>query len=253
MKVFLISVGFYKRVVKRLILITSIALVIATVGIIFEDALVNSIEASAPVKNDDLVIILDAGHGGEDVGATGVTGVFEKDLNLEVTFIIGELLINEGYTVVYTRNTDRLLYTEEQNIKGLRKISDLKNRCNIGNSYENAIFVSIHMNTFGASKYSGLQVYYANERDDSERLARFIQSEVKKSVQTENKRQVKNGKDLYLLDNCNATSVLVECGFLSNQEECEKLSQKEYQKELSFSIVCGIIEYIKSISLTQST
>ena len=191
-------------------------------------------------------VIIDAGHGGEDVGATGVSGVYEKDLNLIICSMIGEQLKEQGYTVIYTRTEDKLLYTEDEDIHGIRKISDLKNRCKIANQYPEAIFVSIHMNKYGDSKYSGLQVYYKDKSDGSYALANKIQSTVKDKLQPENNRQVKNGKGLYILDNSTLSSVIVECGFLSNVEECEKLSQKEYQKQLSFSIACGIIDYIKN-------
>ena len=192
----------------------------------------------------DKVIILDAGHGGEDSGAIGVRGILEKDINLSVTLEIGELLEKEGFTVVYTRMEDKLLYSEEQNIKGIRKISDLKNRCKIAENYPDALFISIHMNSFGDSKYSGLQVYYSGENEKSRILAKSVQSKVKELLQPENNRKTKNGKGIYLLENISCEAILVECGFLTNKDECKKLSQKEYQKQLSFSIVCGIIEYV---------
>ena len=137
-----------------------------------------------------------------------------------------------------------MLYLPEENIKGMRKISDLKNRCKLAEEYPDCIFVSVHMNSYGSSKYSGLQTYYSDGKEESRRLADKIQSSVRKTLQPDNKRQIKNGKSLYLLENAKGTAVIVECGFLSNGDECEKLSQKEYQKELSFSIIYGIIEYI---------
>ena len=195
-------------------------------------------------SEEEMIIIIDAGHGGEDAGATGVNGVFEKDLNLSLSFILGDMLSEKGFTVVYTRTDDKLLYKESENIKGIRKISDLKNRCKIAKNYPNAIFLSIHMNTFGESKYSGLQVYYSNNNKDSERLACAVQTNVKKEVQPNNNRKIKDGKDIYILENIDNVAVLIECGFLSNPEEAKKLSEKEYQKMLSFSIICGIIEYM---------
>ena len=105
------------------------------------------------------VIVLDAGHGGEDPGAIGRDGTYEKDLNLAITLDVGRLLTEMGYTVVYTRTEDKLLYKESENIKGLRKISDLKNRCAVAAEYPEALFVSLHMNSFGDGRYSGLQVY----------------------------------------------------------------------------------------------
>ncbi len=193
----------------------------------------------------DKIIILDAGHGGEDPGAVAKNGVLEKDLNLQIALEIGKTLEEKGYIVVYTRTDDRLLYKEEENVKGIRKISDLKNRCKVAERYPDSIFVSIHMNSFGSSNYSGLQVYYSGSNESSRILADSIQNKVINDLQKENKRVTKPGKDMYILENINNTAVLVECGFMTNNEELKKLSEKEYQKQLSFSIVCGIIEYIE--------
>ena len=191
------------------------------------------------------IIILDAGHGGEDCGAVGKGDIYEKDLNLSIALEMGRIFEEKGYAVIYTRTDDRLLYKPEENIKGIRKISDLKNRCKVAAEYPEATFVSIHMNSFGDSRYSGLQVYYSEKAEESRMLAQSIQSTVKEQLQNDNNRSIKAGRNIYVLENVTNTAVLVECGFLSNENECEKLSQKEYQKELSFSIVCGIIKYIE--------
>lgn len=203
------------------------------------------IEAATGIS-EEKIIILDAGHGGEDCGAIGVDGVYEKDLNLEITLEIGKRLEEAGYIVVYTRTDDRLLYGPDEDIKGIRKISDLKNRCKIAAKYPNSIFVSIHMNSFASSKYSGLQVYYSEKNTESSIIAGKIQDEVRESLQHSNKRVTKKGEGIYLLEHVENPAVLIECGFLTNPEECQKLSLKEYQKSLSFAIVCGIIEYVEN-------
>ena len=190
------------------------------------------------------IVILDAGHGGEDPGAIGYGDVYEKDLNLAFCKLICEELTSRGYTVVMTREEDRLLYTEAENIKGIRKISDLKNRVKIFNSYESAIAVSIHMNTFSAPQYHGTQIYYSNA-EGARNLAAAIIDSVHSELQPDNKRPLKHSEGIYLLENSKIPTVLIECGFLSNPDECKKLSEKEYQKRLSFSIVCGIIKYIE--------
>ena len=100
------------------------------------------------------------------------------------------------------------------------------------------------MNSYKNSKYSGLQVYYSENNDSSYALASSIQQGVKSALQNDNNRQIKPGKDMYILENLENPAVLIECGFLTNPLECEKLTEKEYQKELSFAIFCGIIEYI---------
>lgn len=192
-------------------------------------------EASVPP-----VIILDAGHGGEDCGAIGDSGVYEKDLNLSVTLELGRILTEAGYTVVYTRTEDRLLYKEEENIRGMRKIYDLKNRCAVAQAYEDATFVSLHMNSFGDARYSGLQVYYAPANEDSRLLAEAIQSTVCQRLQTDNRRKIKSGTDMYVLEHAGVPAVLVECGFISNREECERLCDATYRTSLAQAIADAI-------------
>lgn len=202
-------------------------------------------DINAMVSIGEKIIILDAGHGGEDAGAIGKGEVYEKDLNLEYALMIGEILTERGYTVIFTRTEDKMLYSPEENIKGHRKISDLKNRLKVCDGYPNSLLISIHMNSFGASKYSGLQVYYKSASEESMALASKIQESVREDVQPENHRNVKDGHDLYLLDNSPVSAVIIECGFMSNDEELSKLLQKEYKNRLCFSIVCGIIEYME--------
>ena len=220
--------------------------VFASAFLIFVQLLLTSCGGYTETSASETVIIIDAGHGGEDPGAVGVNGVLEKDINLDIARFMREELARRGYTVVLTRDEDRLLYTEEENIKGIRKICDLKNRVKIFNSYPSCLVVSIHMNTFSSAKYSGVQIYHA-ESENSRLLASKIRQAVTTELQPDNKRPLKSSGSIYILKNTQPPIALVECGFLSNPEECEKLSQKEYQKRLSFSIVCGIIDYIDDL------
>lgn len=240
MKIKVINLKKYLPVGAFLSCILIIGLIFGIVFNVYGDEI--SIPASQNISEDKIVII-DAGHGGEDSGAVGTTGVYEKDLNLEIAKCVGEELEKQGYVVVYTRVDDRMLYKPEQNIKGIRKISDLKGRAEIASRYKGALFISIHMNSFGDERYSGLQVYSQDKNLESKRLAECIQNRVKDDLQPTNKRRPKGESGIYLLENLENTAVLIECGFLSNRAECEKLSEKEYQKQLSFSIVCAIIEY----------
>lgn len=190
------------------------------------------------------ILVIDAGHGGEDSGAIGVNGSLEKDINLALAMIIGEELTKKGFAVYYTRTDDRMLYKESENVKGLRKLSDLKTRIEIAEQYDSPLFISIHQNSFGSPQYSGLQVFYGKSKG-SNALAESIRQSVKSELQPNNNRVCKEGKGMFLLENCDFPSVIIECGFMSNKEECEKLSEKEYQKQLSLVIVCGIIDYIE--------
>ena len=182
-------------------------------------------------------VILDAGHGGEDGGTIGVVDgkeIYEKDLNLSITLMVRDLLEAEGFDVVLTRETDTLLYDRNTEYKGRKKALDLAARLAMGQNTPNAIFVSIHMNAFPQKQYRGLQVYYSPNHPLSETLARTIQSTTAQTLQPDNTRQIKRAdSNIYLLHHMNCPAVLVECGFLSNEEECRDLCRKEYQKELA--------------------
>lgn len=249
MRIFVLNFHRHRRIISGVKIISLLLLLVIVFGIIANahadsEDYVNAMAS----ENDKRIVVIDAGHGGEDPGAVGADGVYEKNLNLDIAFELGKALSDKGYAVVYTRTEDKLLYLDSENIRGLRKISDLKNRCKIAAEYPNAMFISIHMNSFGDSRYSGLQVYYSEKNEESKMLASNIQASVKSVLQQDNKRVIKPGRDMYLLENVENVAVLVECGFLTNAEECEKLSEKEYQKQLSSAIVCGIIEYVNSIS-----
>ncbi len=250
MKVITVNIGKWLkrgRIIARPLAFVLILVLLFTLG---TELVLNSkiYEAAISEATEMNTVIIDAGHGGEDCGAIGASGVYEKDLNLEIAFLLGEMLAAKGYAVVYTRTSDKLLYLPEEDIYGIRKISDLKNRCKIGAEHPNATFVSVHMNSFGSSKYSGLQVYYGEKNEKSATLAGSIQSAVKSGLQKDNNRTTKPGRDMYIMENLDNPAVLIECGFLSNTEECKKLSEKEYQNQLCFAIVCGIIEYSNKVS-----
>lgn len=200
-----------------------------------------------PVTEEEKIytVVLDAGHGGEDGGAVGVNGVLEKDLNLTIARYIKERLESKGCRVVMTRTEDRLLYTEEQNIYGQRKLYDLRNRLSIAAAEENPILVSIHMNKFSQAKYSGLQIYYSKNHPDSRVLASTVRNHAVKELQPQNKRQNKEATSaLYLLHRAQMPAVLIECGFLSNPDECASLSSEAYQRRLACVIADSIFAHL---------
>ena len=202
--------------------------------------------ASVPIGTDKKVIIIDAGHGGEDCGTIGVNGIYEKDVNLKIAFHLETYFSLAGYTVHLTRREDKLLYKESENIYGQRKIYDLKNRLLFAKDYQNAIFISIHMNSYPIEKYSGLQVWYQRDSELAYQLARNVEKETMFYLQQDNQRKSKPGdKNIYLLDQSIHPAILIECGFLSNRKECEKLSDENYQKELSFVIFCAILNTLE--------
>ncbi len=200
---------------------------------------------SATDKYTGPVVVIDAGHGGEDGGTIGKNGVYEKDINLSVSLYLAEELKKSGVEVLLTRSEDILLYDRNSNYEGQKKVQDLAERRRIAESCENALFVSIHMNSFPEERYKGLQVYYSENNDGSRSLAEGIRNTVKQSLQPDNTRQCKTGESIYLLDRLQCPAVLVECGFLSNPEECALLSSADYQKTLAQTLAAAITEYIK--------
>ena len=191
------------------------------------------------------IIIIDAGHGGEDGGAIGVDGTLEKDLNLYIAQVLRDMLVSCGYSVVMTRNEDKMLYDPTSDYKGRKKALDLAQRVKIANSYENSIFISIHMNSFPQEQYSGLQVYYSKNSTLSKSLADSVQSLIHENIQTENGRKTKQaGSNIFVLDRISNPAILIECGFISNHKECADLSQNEYRQKLSLGIFSAITKYL---------
>ena len=203
-------------------------------------------KAPSPSYNDITLptVIIDAGHGGRDGGTVGIDGVtVEKELNLDIAERMREILAKRGYEVIMTRSEDMLL--SDPMISSSKKASDLSARLKIMKSYENAVFISIHMNAFSDKKYSGLQVYYSKNDPRSATLAENIQSSVKEALQPENTRKTKAaGENIYLLNKATCPAVMIECGFLSNAQDCELLGNSDYRARLADAIYSSIEEYI---------
>ena len=199
-------------------------------------------EALAVEGDAESVIIIDAGHGGMDGGTQGKNGALEKELNLSYALLLGKMLSAFGYEVIQTRRTDALVLKEGEDVYGMRKRCDLKNRKSLMREYTDGVFVSIHMNAFPIEKYKGLQVYYSDS-EKAKLLAEQMQATVKKNLQADNARLPKAAdSSLYLLDNASMPAVLVECGFLSNEEEEKNLMDESYQKRLCFLLLCAIMK-----------
>ena len=205
-------------------------------------------EKTIPAMNEEKFvykrkcIIIDAGHGGVDGGATSCTGVLESQLNLQIALRLEDLLHLVGVDTAMIRREDVSVYTEGESIAA-KKVSDLKERVRIVNSTNNAVLISIHQNTFSDPRYSGAQVFYATS-EGSQKLARAMQQALVESLNPESNRKAKKGSSIYLLEKIKNTGVLVECGFLSNPEEEKKLRTDAYQLKLCAviaSVLCNDI------------
>ncbi len=191
------------------------------------------------------VIVIDAGHGGEDGGTQSESGILEKDINLSIALMLKDLLEKDGFRTVMIRDSDRLIYSEGCTTMRSKKSSDIHNRLSIMKANRGCIFLSIHQNHFSQSKYNGAQVFYRPGHSESSALAESIQKSIVSSLQKDNKRQIKAcTSSVYLIYNAVSTAVMVECGFLSNEEEAEKLNDKEYQYSMSLAIKQGLEDYL---------
>ncbi len=189
-------------------------------------------------------IILDAGHGGLDGGAVGVNEVVEKGINLSITLKLAEFLRQGGFEVILTRDSDASIHDPSETSIASQKRSDMYNRKAIIDHYPNAVFLSIHQNKFSDPSCSGAQVFHSPNHADSLMLAQTLQDQLREKLQPENKRQIKEaGDNLFLLYTANVPAVMVECGFLSNEGDCAKLCDEEYQRQLAFTIYLSLLDF----------
>ena len=200
--------------------------------------------SSNAIVNENLpTIIIDAGHGGEDGGAVGIDGTYEKDINLQISLKVNEIFSIFGYKTHLIRTTDTAIHTEGNTIRQ-RKVSDIRNRADTMNLYENCIYLSIHQNKYEDSRIWGAQTFYSANFNESKEIAQFIQNAVTSQIQANNKRQIKKaGTDIYVLYNATKPAVMVECGFVSNHNELNQLKDNSYQNSMALSITTGIINY----------
>ena len=191
-------------------------------------------------------VILDAGHGGEDGGASSADGLLEKDLNLALVLAMRDILVANGVNVILTRETDTLLYDRNADYQGQKKRLDMAARLKIAEEASNAVFVSIHMNTYPLSTCQGVQVWYSENNDASLELAKTIHSTTQELLQPENDRPIKrSGSSIYLLHKLKCPAVLVECGFLSSPEEAALLGNENYRQQLGLTLCMGILRGIE--------
>lgn len=213
-----------------------IALLAGLCVLIFGAIRYNLSVASAAIANMPPVMIIDAGHGGEDGGATGVSGASESMLNLEISLRLEQLLSFCGFDTLMVRSTDTAIYSGNCENLSEKKVSDLKNRVALINRTQPGILVSIHQNHFSQEKYSGAQVFYARTNSSRE-LAEAIRS----ALNTH--RPCKPADSVYLMEKIQCPGVLVECGFLSNSREEALLLQPEHQKKIVCAITGALSQY----------
>lgn len=209
-------------------------------GVEAENEEVSQEESEEVESSESVSVIIDPGHGGDDPGKVGINQALEKDINLEIGLKVYDLLIAEGYSVIMTHNdTYGMDETGE-----MSKTEDLEARVSLINETQPELVVSIHQNSYSSESVHGAQVfYYANSLEGAQ-VAQILQDALL-AVDPDNTRQIEANDTYYLLKKTEVPTVIVECGFLSNAAEADKLIEEDYQQELAEAITSGIIEYLE--------
>ena len=183
-------------------------------------------------------LVLDAGHGGEDGGAVSLTGVPESQINLAIVLKLRDVLGLYGTDPVLLREADVSLHDDSAGTLREKKRSDLKNRVTAIGDVEGGTLLSIHQNTYPASRYHGAHVFYA-PTEGSQSLAEHFQNSIKTALQPSNERAVKQIPDtVYIMNHITCPAILIECGFLTNPEEEALLRDEDYQRKLA-AVIAG--------------
>lgn len=188
------------------------------------------------------VIVVDAGHGGTDPGMIGVDGLEEKGVNLAIAKKLKVLLEKENYQVVMTREEDQGLYEEGTTNQ---KVQDMQNRCALIAEKKPVVSVSIHQNSYSDSQVKGPQVFFYEHSQEGKELATCIQEQMNRQLDVERPRQIKGNTTYYLLKRSEGILNIVECGFLTNPQEAQKLQTEEYQQKVAEAIKDGILEFLQ--------
>lgn len=199
---------------------------------------VEAVSGFAPLPGSS-VLVIDAGHGGEDGGTTGASGSAEDEVNLAIARRLEAMLTLMGCQTRMTRTTTESLATEGETIRA-RKQSDLRKRVELVNGYPDAILISIHQNHFPDPQYGGAQVFCTK---DAGELAKAMQSALTDTLTPHSRRQPKVARGIYLMEHIACPGLLVECGFLSNPAEEQKLCSPEYQKHLAAVIAAVLARF----------
>ena len=189
-------------------------------------------------------LVIDAGHGGFDGGAVSADGVCEQDINLRIARHVEALAGFFGVPAVLTRPDGNALgFVDGRPIRD-NKVADIHERRRIAEETENPVFLSIHLNQFQEARYHGAQVFYSRNHPGSKALAEALQTALAEGADPENTRQAKQAANtIYLMKKLECPAVIIECGFLSNPAEAERLQREDYQKQLAVCILSGYLRY----------
>ena len=223
-----------KKILNNILTVILLAVSFAT-GFLWQE---KDFKANPP--EDKWTVVIDPGHGGIDPGKVGTNDVVEKDINLQIALKLQKTLEENGVSVVLTRTTDVGLYSEADDNK---KSADMKARCEIIAQVLPDAVISIHQNSFTDNSVGGAQVFYYNGSKKGEALGSYIQKRLIK-IEGMNPRNAKANNEYYMLTKTTSPTVIVECGFLSNEKEAQLLCDEAYQYEIATAICAGTIDFL---------
>ena len=224
-----------KKILNNILTVILLAVSFST-GFLWQE---KNFEANTP--EDKWVIVIDPGHGGIDPGKVGEDNIIEKDINLQVALTLQKSLEEKGVTVVLTRTKDVGLYSENDINK---KSTDMKARCEIIAEASPDVVISIHQNSYTDGSVCGAQVFYYTNSEKGKLLGEDIQKQLV-AIEGMNPRTAKTNSEYYMLINTPSPTVIVECGFLSNEKEAKLLCSEEYQQKIADAISVGTIDFLK--------
>ena len=185
-------------------------------------------------KKDQVVIVVDPGHGGEDPGKVGINDVLEKDLNLQIAKKVKKLLEEAGIKIVMTRTNDKVPDAKKE---------DLNQRVQLINETKPKLALCIHQNSYPDAKIKGAQVFYHTITPEAEDVASIVQEQLR-TVDPTNTRQITENDSYFMIKNTQVPTIIVECGFLTNPDEAAKLTQEDYQDKLAQAICEGVVKWL---------
>ena len=224
-----------KKILNNVLTVLLLAVSFST-GFLWQE---KDFEANPSV--DKRIVVVDPGHGGVDPGKVGNNNVVEKDVNLQIALALQKTLEDKGFTVVLTRTEDVGLYSEDDSNK---KSADMKARCEIISQVLPDVVISIHQNSYTDSSVCGAQVFYYTNSEKGRLFGETIQKQLV-AIEGMNPRTAKANNEYYMLINTPSPTVIVECGFLSNEKEAKLLCDKEYQQKIADAISEGTIDFLE--------
>jgi N-acetylmuramoyl-L-alanine amidase len=205
----------------------------------------NRVEPTISWIMAEKTILIDPGHGGTFPGRVNEDNVLEKDINLQIALKLEQYLTETGANVLLSRRTDTDLVPEAAQKEKLllQQRADIEQRVQLAAQSNADYMLSIHCNSIPDEKWSGAQVFFNPDDEESKTLAKAIQASLNQHLE-ENDREALPREDTYLFKNAATTTIIIECGFLSNPDEAANLQDDAYQSQLAWAVYLGLQDYL---------